>query len=493
MGLNSIKILTRIINCIVIASRVVLMLAVLISIGSLDNALFAQKKTPDLYLRAPDVIPGTLPEMRQVSYWIAKMENPDDVILNPREIEDRNSAYGARISNYLALDSSLVQRIEKQLNNRPGLLAVTPDINSMSDAQLSALVKDMIESQTNYLWSRDFGNVMSIEYATNELQEIGSEISYDPKRAIDVKDGITVQESRLHIIPSIKPEHIGLFTKGKARWDLWKLDMLPIGTPVQVLYASNTGAFLLVLTDRGYGWVASEKVAVGASEKIAGFDEGDLFVVCTGDRVPFYSDSVCTIFSGWLRMGDRLPLADQNTTSVNIPTRNHKGALVVQQAWFRPDADVQLGYLPYTRKHVAQQAFKLLDNLYDWTGAWFGRNHVTALRDIYRSFGFKLPANGVLLSAYEGDPKTVKATIDKEVQINTILVNEPFLTLQICENSHSQMFLGGYKGMPIVFDAHGYSYKDEHGDDLEIKRWVVGTMEMPDYFLKQDITFVKLY
>ena len=81
----------------------------------------------------------------------------------------------------------------------------------------------------------------------------------------------------------------------------------------------------------------------------------------------------------------------------------------------------------------------------------------------------------------------------RETQLKQILENRPFLTLQVCENSHSQLFLGGYEGMPIVFDAHGYSYPDEEGNDLEIKRWVVGTMEMPDYFLKQDITFVRLY
>ena len=36
-------------------------------------------------------------------------------------------------------------------------------------------------------------------------------------------------------------------------------------------------------------------------------------------------------------------------------------------------------------------------------------------------------------------------------------------------------------------------YVDEEGNEMELKRWLVGTMEMPEYFLKQDITFVELY
>ena len=35
----------------------------------------------DLYDRAPDVQPGTIPEMRTPEYWIARMEHPDEVIL----------------------------------------------------------------------------------------------------------------------------------------------------------------------------------------------------------------------------------------------------------------------------------------------------------------------------------------------------------------------------------------------------------------------------
>jgi hypothetical protein len=52
-----------------------------------------QRSPTSLYLRAPDTIPGTLPEMRDPSYWIAKMNNPDAVVLSLTEIQIRNKAY----------------------------------------------------------------------------------------------------------------------------------------------------------------------------------------------------------------------------------------------------------------------------------------------------------------------------------------------------------------------------------------------------------------
>ncbi len=478
--------------------------AFLLFFGTHGNSLFAQdkedspqqevKKQSELYLRAPNVVPGTMPEMREASYWISKMKSPDKVVLDLGEIKSRNAAYRQRMADSSELDSAVALRIEKQIKDRPGLLANVPDIGPMTPTELADLTQRMVQSGTAYLRSREFGNIMAIGYGESELEAIEKEISYTPERNITTpQTAITVTQCRLHIIPPIKPEYIGLFTNGKARWDLWNLDVLPVGTPVHVLYASKTGAFSFILSERGYGWVPSEEIAIGSKSEITSFDNPNGFIICTSDRVPFYSDADCTYVSGWLRMGDQLPLVGTDSRSVRIPSRNANGKFNFQEAWLRPDADVHVGYLPYTQKNVAVQAFKLLDNLYDWTGAWYGRNHATNLRDIFSCFGFQLPANGILLAAFEKNPQTISPNEGREAQFKHILSNEPFLTLQVCENSHSQMFMGDYDGVPIGFDAHGYSYKDGDGNDLELKRWVVSTIEMPDYFLEQEITFVKLY
>lgn len=453
------------------------------------------KKQSNLYLRAPGVIPGTLPEMRNPPFWVSKMIEPDKIVLTYTEIEAKNATYLKRMANrHDELDSVLNNRINKQLNSRPGLITHIPDISSMTNLKLEVFTKEIIQNSTSYLRSREFGNIMAIEYSEEELSEIENEISFDSdKTNLVPKTAIVTTQSLLHIIPPVKPEYIGMFTNGKARWNLWNLDVLPPGTKVSVLQTSKTGAFSFVLSERGYGWVSSEEIGICAATDSDCFIERNEFVICTGDRVPYYSDANFTMVSGWMLMGNRLPLIDTSSRKVSIPFRNANGKLSVQDSWLKPDADVQLGYLPFTRKNVARQAFKLLDNLYDWTGSWYGRNHATNIRDVFRCFGFQLPANGSLLSAFAENPLTVNPNKGREAQFEAILSNEPFLTIQICENSHSQLFMGGYKGMPIGFDAHGYSYKDEEGNDLEIKRWIVGNIETPNYFLKQEISFVRLY
>jgi hypothetical protein len=97
-----------------------------------------------------------------------------------------------------------------------------------------------------------------------------------------------------------------------------------------------------------------------------------------------------------------------------------------------------------------------------------------------------------MLSAYNAKPEFVYPRDGKEAQYKAVLSNEPFLTLQICSSGHSMMFIGENNGEPIVFDTHGYRYYDSEGNELVIRRANVGTLALPDYFLKQDITFVEL-
>jgi len=65
--------------------------------------------------------------------------------------------------------------------------------------------------------------------------------------------------------------------------------------------------------------------------------------------------------------------------------------------------------------------------------------------------------------------------------------------LQICSSGHSQLFLGDYDGVPIVYDTHGYNYTDTaSGKSFDIRRECIETIVLPDYFLKQDVVFVEL-
>jgi hypothetical protein len=351
-------------------------------------------------------------------------------------------------------------------------------------------VRERIKIQIEYLHKQDYGNNLAVKYADWELKRFEDEMGLDrvPK-SVRVRDGIAVRNTQLRNIPSFFPNQMGIIDSGKTKWELWNVGIVKICSPVTVFFPSRSGEFLLVACGEGYGWVRSDDIAFGTSDQIVEFSDPKDFVICTGDRIQFYSDPGCIYSSGWLRMGDRLPVILGK--QVRVPVRNMDGSLTSAKCYLREDADIHQGWLPYTRRNIVITAFKLLDNSYDFSGAWFGRQHETTYRDIFSVFGFRLPWHGALFTIFGHNEKVLQPDIGKEEQYKIILQNEPFMTLQSC-GGHAQLFLGNYNGMPIVLDQHGYGYKDENGIEFEIRRCCIGDMTQPSYFLKRKVTFCTL-
>ena len=453
--------------------------------------LYGQKE-PSHYRRAPDVLPGTLPEMRTPEFWIDRTENPDRVILSLAEIQQMNRAYREKMKNLPALEHGLETEIKEQLESWSGLMAVPPDLASLSQNELNQVVKEMIQSQIRYMRKKNFGNILSVSYADWEINNFEENMGLERVGEMKgIQHGITVHDSRIRIVPTLRPEHVAVENSGRARWDMFNLDVVPIASPVQIVHTSKDGAYLLVLTERGYGWINSENIAMAGQDLIAECLPEKKFLICTGEKVPYYSDTTCRYLSGWLRMGDRLTYSNiNNHLEIAIPFRNHDASLSLEKAWLKKDADVNVGFLPHTKRHILKQTFKLLDQVYDYTGAWFGRNHVTILRDLFSCFGFTIPGNGSLLKAYNYSG-SIKPDVGKEAQYQAIMKNEPCTTIQI-SLGHSQLYIGEYRGIPYVFDTHGYGYTGDDGKEYIIRRSCIYTPELPEYMLKKEMVFVKL-
>lgn len=445
----------------------------------------------NLYWRAPDVFEGTLPEMRTVNYWVNQMDDPDKVILDVEAIQRMNDDYQKRMKE--GLDSVSMRRLGWQLRSRPGMLIYAPEFGNISPEQASQLAKETIEKQLTLLDRGSYGNKLAVEYGKAELESFKSELALsEVPQAVDVQLGITTSKALLRIVPSLRDENVGLSNNGKSRWDMWNLDVLELGESVQVIHKSASKGFLLVVTDKGIGWVRSEQVALDEESEIKSWLTAEDFVVVTGESVPFYSDKEASLVSGWMGMSTRVAYKKGNPRIILVPTRKIDGSLDIQEAWLKEGADVSVGFLPYTKKNIVSQAIKLLDLSYDWTGGWYGRNHATILADLFGGFGFDLPSNGVLLSMYTASPNAISPEIGLDKQMKAIRSNDSFTTIQISNSGHSQLFIGVHEGMPIVFDTSGYGIEDADGNEFEYRRSVIGTVEIPDYMLKQEMTFIEL-
>ncbi|MFA6471150.1 MAG: SH3 domain-containing protein [Candidatus Latescibacterota bacterium] len=463
----------------------------------------------DFYGRAPEVLPGTIAEMYTTAFWIAKMKAPDQVILSSSAILAMNDSYRSRMKADPFKDADK-DRIPNQsdLNRWPGRYIVLPDLASMTPVQVSAAVKEEVGKDINFMRGKysknviglksvefkEFGNMLAIRYTDWELDRFEKEMAADTiGGSVTPLDAVTVCDARLRIVPTFTPEQVGLMENGKARWDVWNVNVVRIGSPVSVLHHSRSGGYVFVLSPEGYGWIKTEELAFGSKAEISKLSRPASFVVCTGDRVPYYSDETCTYAGGWFRLGDRLPLVSKsNPRLVAIPFRKADGKLSSEKAWLAKDADVSVGWLPYTRRNVITLAFKMMGNPYDWSMAWYGRNHETTVRDLFACFGFELPFNAELFTFFSNNNKrVVRPDEGKAEQYKAILANEPFLTIYTCGGGHCSLFIGENNGEPIVMDTNGYGY-DKDGIRYEIRRWTLTDTSQPEYFLKTNFTFCEL-
>ncbi len=448
--------------------------------------------------RAPDVLPGTLPEMKTPEYWIARMSRPDEVMLTVEDILGRNERYRRKIANPRFFETIPDNKKVKLLHYYPGIALRKPDLKDVPAAALADSVRHHIGVEIGYIRSGDYGNTNGVRYSAREIDDLEAEMALARLgEKAERKTAVTVRNTRLKNAPAFFPEMVGLVNQnGRARLDLWDIGVVRIARPVDVLHVSLSGEFVFVLCDIGFGWLKSEDVAFASERDIAGYTGAEDFAVCTGDRIQFYADESCTYSSGWLRMGDCIPFAAKgDRRRIQAPVRNIDGTFATATAWLASDADISAGYLPYTRRNIVVTAFKLLDNPYDFTGTFFGRQHETTYRDIFACFGFDLPYHGGMFTHYGDDPMVLDPSKGREQQYKTVLGYEPFVTVMITlqdRGGHCQLLLGGIDGVPYVFDQHGYGYTDENGKELIIQRCCVDEITMPEYFLKRPLTFLVL-
>ncbi|MCE5250504.1 SH3 domain-containing protein [bacterium] len=447
-----------------------------------------------LYIRAPEPLPWIPAELLDPGFWIARMKNPDEIILTPVAISRMNEAYRRWISAPDPLKDVPEERKPFLVQWWPGWAMRVPDLKTMPAAAAADTVRDRIKAEIAYLHKQDYGNALAITYSVKEIDAFENEMALDRVgKTVTVRDGIAVRPARLRNVPSFFPQQLGLTQSRKTRWDLWNIGVMKIGIPVQVLHFSRSGEYMFVLCEVGYGWVRCEDVAFGTAKEIGDFVNAPDFLVATNDRVQFYTDESCTCASGWFGLGTRLPLASKaNPRQIKVPVRRMNGQFATETAWVARNDDVHAGYLPYTRRNIVLTAFKLLGTPYDWSGAWFGRQHETIYRDIFACFGFDLPYHGSLFTFFNSNVTTVlHPSMGKDVYYKNVMEREPFVTIQSC-GGHCQLYIGEYEGRPIVFDQHGYGYPDEKDVWWEVRRCNIGDLRLPRYFLDKDVTFLEL-
>lgn len=250
------------------------------------------------------------------------------------------------------------------------------------------------------------------------------------------------------------------------------------GESAAILHTSKDGQWYLVQTYNYLAWTRVENIAIGNKQQVADYMAHDQNLVVTGAKVlTNFVPNEPRVSQVQLDMGSRLPLMQKKPFSgalygqnpyasyiVKLPIRTSSGGLEFKPALISKSADVQLGYLAFTKENLIRQAFKFLGERYGWGHDYNGRDCTGFVGEIYKSFGIKMPRNsgdqgsseyGLNMRFNEQSTKAKKLAAIDNMQVGDLIYIP----------GHVMMYLGKYDNQPfVIHDVKGLAYVAPSGD-----------------------------
>ena len=430
-------------------------------ISSLPSWSQTKKQKP---LHAPKALPGVEPEMLSPDYWIALQDNPDEVVMTPGEIEKFNEKVRNKkvvFENRFGKPDPLISNYDEKLSIGLFMNPVLP--LDLPDTLPGDSLRVWLKSDIKYLYSRDFYDSRNAPYNEDMKQELVDNIHIDGvPDVIKRRFGIIVKRADVRLYPTSAAG----FSEIQWEMDYFQTTSVYIINPVAILYESVNGDFFYVQTPIARGWIAAENIAFAEKEEIRTLIEDKNFLMATGDKIPIYGNPSFKDFHQYFYFSATLPLTshDSNRYVVKLPYRRINGTLAVTEGYIKPDADVHIGYLPFTKRNVLIQIFKLLDTPYGWADEFNKRDCSGTQRVLLRCFGITTGRwpNFILLAS---DHRTyIDPGLSTEEKIAEVSKIEPVITL--CGNGgHIVLYLGKGRNGKLYFmhqGGWGYDEGDQH-------------------------------
>ncbi len=403
--------------------------------------------------KQPIIIVNKNRHLNIAEFWIDKIEQPDKIVMNEKEIEhfNDNVAYKQKRLNYFrdiptTYSSSWIK--EKILKGFNGI-------------KLSASY-----FEDGYKIPKSF------------YKDIKKDMNLDSlyKKEIKTRYALTVNYTDQKIIPT---ELSLLKKKSQIHFDRNQNSALDIATPLAIIHSSKDGLWYYGIGPTSSGWVRAKDIAFGDKDEIFKYLDSKNFVITTANKTPLMIQEK---YHDYMRMGVRLPflMTVDNMTMVMIPTRNKEGRLILTNATLKTE-NVHKGYLPYTQRNILTQAFKFLHLPYGWGGMYGEQDCSKFLQEVYATTGIQLPRNSSSQSEV-GDNKIDLDGLAKKSKHHKVksfaLAGASILHLK----GHIVLYLGEYKDEPyIIHTVWGSSSKH-----FALGRTAVTSLNFNNYLNKID-------
>jgi hypothetical protein len=367
---------------------------------------------------APLPLPGVQPGQEKANYWIARHPEPDRVILAPAGIEAMNRAATGRPETELVDVLAIPDPVEGTVVRK-------------------AIAEVLSESRQTKGYDHTNRLITSVFY-----DRIEASIGTVPS-VVRPAWGVIAARVSLRRLPTNEAFYDRPYGN---EFDRFQYSTLECGNPVVVLHRIADGSWSFVQTIYTMGWVPSASIAIGDRQNVAAFCRSKP-LVATASMVPVYTDAAFTSHAVTIPMGTRLPFVEttERHYAVTLPWRAPDGALRFVTGYIRREADVSIGFLPYTPRNVYRQLFKLEGTPYGWGDLFDGRDCSRLVMDVFSTFGFNMPRNSSRQAAFNiAGRKDTKGLSEKDKISNLIILG--YRPALLYMPGHIMIFLGVIDG-----------------------------------------------
>jgi hypothetical protein len=386
---------------------------------------------------ARPLLPNVTPDMQTDQYWISKLINRDQLIMNRAKIAAFNKEIIKQSPTKVDLNV-YPQKLDKKTLTSMLLSTAFPDDHMYSSGNpVDASFYKTLQKQLNI----------------GGLQEENI-----------VRYAFSVKRANIRTFPTSR----GVFYSPNDRhFDNFQETIVDPGEPLFILHQSLDAQWYYVQMHNYRGWMASSDVAIASTRKLwLSYITRPNFLIVTGKNLTVKTSETSLFFE----MGAKLPLVKKGNISpytIEIPTRDTNGMVIFKQVVLPLGADVSVGYLPYTRANILRQAFKLQDTSYGWGGLYKGVDCSSYIMDIYRTFGIMLPRNADEQETSAGK----RANLDKLPRAaKAKIIHNLKPGAAIYMDGHVMLYVGEENGYQYIIHSLG-SYGDDGSKNAD------GTLE----------------
>ncbi len=271
---------------------------------------------------------------------------------------------------------------------------------------------------------------------SSEKKQILNNRNLDNIKDLDnIQKGIIVKRANLRSFPT----NTNFYDAKNSPFDRLQETELLVNTGVLILHTSSDQKWNFVISPIYMGWVECANIG------LANDDDYNYFI--NNDSFGIIISSSYIVGNVTLDMSVKLPYYNGKFI---LPMKNSDGYVGKTEVVI-PSDQINIGYLPYTKVNVINEAYKYEGVSYSWGGYDKNVDCSSFIANIYRTFGFIFPRNTSSQNKSVGKDISLSGMTDEE-KLKLIDKKDPSLLYM---DGHVMLYIGTKNDKHYIIHASG--------------------------------------